>query len=123
MKSTETLEAAPQKKGPSTLHIRAAIATAFGAAAAHSKLLADQEDREIEHLMATIIEAQLNKIQSKIKHFEELESIMEKEYAQIQQLKESIFADGIDVQQQAFRVGIPRYRDHGFVKSSTVSSL
>ncbi|XP_058093098.1 SWI/SNF complex subunit SWI3A-like isoform X2 [Magnolia sinica] len=122
-KQTETLEAAPQKKGPSTLHIRAAIATAFGAAAAHSKLLADQEDREIEHLMATIIEAQLNKIQSKIKHFEELESIMEKEYAQIQQLKESIFADWIDVLEQAFRVGIPRYRDHGFVKSLTSSLL
>ncbi|XP_054813024.1 SWI/SNF complex subunit SWI3A isoform X3 [Prosopis cineraria] len=43
---------------PMTLRIRAAIATALGAAAARAKMLADQEDREIEHLVATIIEAQ-----------------------------------------------------------------
>lgn len=45
---------------PLTLRIRAAIATALGAAAAHAKLLADQEEREIEHLMATIIETQVS---------------------------------------------------------------
>jgi len=42
-----------------TLRIRAAIGTALGATAARAKLLADQEDREIEHLVATIIEAQV----------------------------------------------------------------
>lgn len=44
---------------PLTLRMRAATATALGAAAAHAKLLADQEDREIEHLVATIIEMQV----------------------------------------------------------------
>jgi len=43
-----------------TLRIRAAIGTALGATAARAKLLADQEDREIEHLVATIIEAQVS---------------------------------------------------------------
>lgn len=47
---------------PTTLRIRAAIATALGAAAARAKLLADQEDREIENLVATIIEAQVTKL-------------------------------------------------------------
>jgi len=41
------------------LRVRAATATALGAAAARAKLLADQEVREIEHLVATIIEAQV----------------------------------------------------------------
>lgn len=41
------------------MQIRAAIGTALGAAAAHAKLLADQEDRQIEHLMATIIGTQV----------------------------------------------------------------
>lgn len=44
---------------PLILRIRAAIATAFGAAAAHAKLLADQEEREIEYLLATMIETQV----------------------------------------------------------------
>lgn len=100
-----------KKKGPSTSQVRVAIATAMGAAAAHAKLLADQEDREIEHLMATIIETQLKKIQCKSKHFEELELIMEKEYSQIQELKEYILAERINVLQHACNAGISRWKD------------
>ena len=44
---------------PLTFRMRAATATALGAAAARAKLLADQEDREIECLAATIIETQV----------------------------------------------------------------
>lgn len=49
---------------PLTLQMRAATATALGAAAARAKLLADQEDREIENLVATIIEMQVRKRKS-----------------------------------------------------------
>lgn len=41
------------------LQMRAAIATALGAAGARAKLLADQEERDIEQLMSIIIENQL----------------------------------------------------------------
>lgn len=41
------------------LQMRAAIATALGAAGARAKLLADQEERDIEHLMSIIIENQV----------------------------------------------------------------
>lgn len=44
---------------PLALRMRAAVATALGAAAAHAKLLADQEEREIEHLMTFIIETEV----------------------------------------------------------------
>ena len=44
---------------PAALRMRAATATALGAAAAHAKLLADQEDRVIEYQVATIIEMQV----------------------------------------------------------------
>lgn len=44
---------------PLTLRIRASIAAALGAAAARAKLLADHEDREIEDLVAIIIETQV----------------------------------------------------------------
>lgn len=44
---------------PLNLRTRAATATALGVAAANAKLLADQEEREIGHLVATMIEAQV----------------------------------------------------------------
>jgi SWI/SNF related-matrix-associated actin-dependent regulator of chromatin subfamily C len=39
--------------------VRAAVTTAFGVAAARAKMLADQEAREMELLMASIIETQV----------------------------------------------------------------
>lgn len=41
------------------LQVRAATATALGVVAARAKLLADQEDREIEQKVASIIETQV----------------------------------------------------------------
>ena len=40
--------------------MRATTATALGAAAAHAKLLAIQEDREIERLVSTVINTQVS---------------------------------------------------------------
>lgn len=97
---------------PMTLRIRAAIATALGAAAARAKMLADQEDREIEHLVATIIEAQIEKLQRKTKHFEELELLMEKEHAEMEELKNSVLTERIDVLQKTFSAGVPRWKDY-----------
>ncbi|KAF7834021.1 SWI/SNF complex subunit SWI3A [Senna tora] len=102
---------------PLTLRIRAAIATSLGAAAARAKLLADQEDREIEHLVATIIEAQTEKLQHKIKHFEELELLMEKEHTEIEELKNSLLTERIDVLKKTFSAGVSRWKDYPSVKS------
>ncbi|KAI9079659.1 hypothetical protein K1719_038280 [Acacia pycnantha] len=110
-------EGSPMKDDiPMTLRIRAAIATALGAAAARAKLLADQEDREVEHLVATIIEAQIEKLQHKAKHFEELELLMEKEYAEIEELKNSLLSERIDVLQKTFSAGVPRWKDYPSLK-------
>ncbi|XP_059645490.1 SWI/SNF complex subunit SWI3A [Cornus florida] len=108
---------------PITLRMRAATATALGAAAAHAKLLADQEDREIEYLVANIIEMQLKKLHRKIKHFEHLELIMEKEYAQVVELEESVTAERINVLQKVFNAGISIWRDNTLVKSQTGGTL
>ncbi|XP_057479853.1 SWI/SNF complex subunit SWI3A-like [Actinidia eriantha] len=108
---------------PLTFRMRAATATALGAAAARAKLLADQEDREIECLAATIIETQLKKLQCKIKHIDDLELIMEKEYTQLEELKESIVAEQMHVLQRVFSSGISRWRDHTSVKPQVDSVL
>lgn len=102
---------------PLTLRIRAAIGTALGATAARAKLLADQEDREIEHLVATIIEAQVEKLQQKVKHFDELELLMEKEHAEMEELKDSILTERIDVLRKTFKSGVARWKHYPSLKS------
>ncbi|XP_062184335.1 SWI/SNF complex subunit SWI3A homolog [Phragmites australis] len=96
--------------------VRAAVATAIGVAAARAKMLADQEEREMELLMASIIETQLRKIQYKIKHFEELELIMEQEYTTIQQIKGSLIDEWLKVLEQAFQSGVSLPRDEVLMK-------
>lgn len=44
---------------PSAAQARVSVATALGVAAANAKLLADQEERVIEHLVANIIDNQV----------------------------------------------------------------
>ncbi|XP_021690141.1 SWI/SNF complex subunit SWI3A isoform X1 [Hevea brasiliensis] len=115
---SETQETSPgQNNIPLTLRLRTAIATALGAAAAHAKLLADKEDQEIENLVTTIIETQLRKLHYKINCFDNLELIMEKEYAELEDLKESLIEERIDVLQRAIAAGMPKWRDHTCVKS------
>lgn len=121
---SESKETSSEKDSiPLSLRIRAAMATALGASAAHAKLLADQEDREIQLLVATIIETQLKKISCKIKHFDDLEVIMEKEYAQMEELKEYLIEERINALQRAFNAGIPRWRDHASSKSTNDAVL
>ena len=107
----------PKDGIPLTIRIRAAIGTALGATAARAKILADQEDREIEHLVATIIEAQIDKLQEKVKHFDELELLMEKEHAEIEALKDSILTERIDVLRRTLRSGVTKWKDYPCVKS------
>jgi hypothetical protein len=45
---------------PSAAQARISVATALGVAAANAKLLADQEEREIEHLVASVIDNQVD---------------------------------------------------------------
>ncbi|CAA3032892.1 SWI SNF complex subunit SWI3A [Olea europaea subsp. europaea] len=103
------------------LRMRAATATALGAAAAHAKYLADQEERRMEQLMAIMIETQMKKLKRKMKYFDELELIMEKENAHIEELEESLVADRLNVLQRIFNAGISRWKDHASVKSETGS--
>ncbi|KAL3638016.1 hypothetical protein CASFOL_018464 [Castilleja foliolosa] len=93
---------------PLNFRTRAATATALGAAAANAKLLADQEEREIAHLVANMIDAQLKKLRRKMKCFDHLELIMEREYTQLEALEESLVAQRMDILQMVFTAGITK---------------
>ncbi|KAI7755933.1 hypothetical protein M8C21_023304 [Ambrosia artemisiifolia] len=97
---------------PLPLRMRAASATALGAAAAHAKLLAVKEEREIERLVSSIINTQLKKLQHKMGLLKEVEMIMEKEYNQIVEIEDSLLTERMDVVQKV----IDRRKDKTTVK-------
>lgn len=56
-----------------------AAAAALGSAAVKAKHLAAVEERKIKSLVALLVETQMKKLEIKLRHFEELEAIMDKE--------------------------------------------
>lgn len=61
--------------GVSSSKMRVAAATALSAAAVKAKLLAEQEEREIQRLVVTVVDSQLKKIEAKLKYSEELDKV------------------------------------------------
>ncbi|XP_018496360.1 SWI/SNF complex subunit SMARCC2 [Galendromus occidentalis] len=61
------------------LQLSAAAAAALGSAAVKAKHLAAVEERKIKSLVALLVETQMKKLEIKLRHFEELEAIMDKE--------------------------------------------
>ncbi|GJT15485.1 SWI/SNF complex subunit SWI3A [Tanacetum coccineum] len=96
---------------PLPLRMRATSATILGAAAAHAKLLAIQEDQEVECLVSTVIGTQLKKLQHKMKLLNEAESIMEKEFAQMTELEDSLLTEREDVIERGIDAGVGRWKD------------
>merc|ERR1711902_150885 len=60
-------------------NITTAAASALAAAAVKAKHLAAVEERKIKSLVALLVETQMKKLEIKLRHFEELEYIMDKE--------------------------------------------
>lgn len=59
----------------------------------------------------------MKKLHCKIKHFEDLEMIMKKKHAEMEELEDFLISERICVLQRAMSAGIPRWRDHSYVKS------
>ncbi|XP_071712109.1 SWI/SNF complex subunit SWI3A-like [Rutidosis leptorrhynchoides] len=102
---------------PLPLRMSATSATALGAAAAQAKLLAMQEDIEVERLVSTILNTQLKKLQYKMELLREVEAIMENESTQMMEVEESLLTKRMDVVHKAIDIGLSRWRDHSIGKS------
>merc|ERR1712172_206571 len=57
----------------------AAAASALSSSAVKAKHLAAVEERKIKSLVALLVETQMKKLEIKLRHFEELETIMDRE--------------------------------------------
>merc|ERR1711935_1182269 len=58
---------------------QAAAASALSSSAVKAKHLAAVEERKIKSLVALLVETQMKKLEIKLRHFEELETIMDRE--------------------------------------------
>ncbi|VDN58910.1 unnamed protein product [Dracunculus medinensis] len=84
--------------------IQTAAAAALGAAAVKAKHLASIEERRIKSLVAQLVETQMKKLEMKLRHFEELEAIMDKEREALEYQREQVI-----LERQAFHMEQLRY--------------
>lgn len=68
-----------EQKTYNEANIQTAAASALASAAVKAKHLAAVEERKIKSLVALLVETQMKKLEIKLRHFEELETTMERE--------------------------------------------
>ncbi|KAI8579008.1 hypothetical protein K450DRAFT_175608 [Umbelopsis ramanniana AG] len=72
-------------------------AVALGSAAAKAKVLADNEGREIQRLVNTVVETQLKKLELKMAHLSELEGLIEDELDLLVTQRMQLFSEALAV--------------------------
>ncbi|GMS83411.1 hypothetical protein PENTCL1PPCAC_5586, partial [Pristionchus entomophagus] len=84
--------------------VQAAASAALGAAAVKAKHLATIEERRIKSLVAQLVETQMKKLEMKLKHFDELEQIMDKEKESLEYQRQQLI-----LERQQFHLDQLRY--------------
>ncbi|KAL4857267.1 SWI/SNF complex subunit [Chlorella vulgaris] len=78
---------------PSAGRMRLAAATGLAAAAVQAKLLADQEEREVQRLVLAAVESQFKKVQAKLQYLEELDGLMAAERLTLEAMRGRLIDD------------------------------
>ncbi|CAH8862757.1 unnamed protein product [Trichobilharzia szidati] len=93
--------AATNSLPPNPDSLGTAAACALAAAAIKARHLASVEEKRIKGLVAQLVETQLKKLDIKLKQIQELESIMEREYEMIEQMRQQLLQE-----RQAFHMEV-----------------
>lgn len=88
---------ADSSRTSATSNIQKAALTALGSAAAKAHALALEEDASLHSLVTAVVEAQVRKLDLKLKHFEELEQLVEAERRAVEVQKQEVFEDRVKV--------------------------
>ncbi|XP_063921607.1 SWI/SNF complex subunit SMARCC2-like [Zophobas morio] len=86
----------PEPKSERTVkdsEMQSAAAAALAAAAVKAKHLAAVEERKIKSLVALLVETQMKKLEIKLRHFEELETTMEREREGLEYQRQQLITD------------------------------
>ncbi|XP_058868964.1 SWI/SNF complex subunit SMARCC1-like isoform X2 [Acipenser ruthenus] len=87
-------------------NIATAAAAALASAATKAKHLAAVEERKIKSLVALLVETQMKKLEIKLRHFEELETIMDREKEALEQQRQQLLTE-----RQAFHMEQLKYAE------------
>jgi len=79
-------------------NLQKAALVALGSAAAKAHALALEEDASLHSLVTSIVDAQVRKLDLKLKHFDELESLLELERRSMEQQKQEMFSEKAKMQ-------------------------
>lgn len=99
-------EVEPVKKDQPRNNIEKAAAIALGSAAAKAHLLALEEDSSLHTLVTSLVEAQVRKLELKMAHFEEIESLLEVERRGLEQEKQQLYEEKMKVARMAQEVQV-----------------
>lgn len=87
--------------------VQAAAASCLAAAAVKAKHLAQIEERRIKSLVAQLVETQMKKLEMKLRHFDELEQIMDKERESLEYQRHQLI-----LERQAFHMDQLKYLEN-----------
>uniref|UniRef100_A0A673MWA7 SWI/SNF related, matrix associated, actin dependent regulator of chromatin, subfamily c, member 1a n=1 Tax=Sinocyclocheilus rhinocerous TaxID=307959 RepID=A0A673MWA7_9TELE len=87
-------------------NIATAAAAALASAATKAKHLAAVEERKIKSLVALLVETQMKKLELKLRHFEELETIMDREKEALELQRQQLLTE-----RQAFHMEQLKYAE------------
>lgn len=89
---------------PAAGNVATAAASALAAAAVKAKHLASVEERRIKSLVALLVETQMKKLEIKLRHFEELEAIMDRERESLELQRQQLLAERQQFQRDQLKV-------------------
>ncbi|KAJ3055384.1 hypothetical protein HK097_010660, partial [Rhizophlyctis rosea] len=114
MDTTDTTEQQRVKEGeqqPAAPTLTTTTAAALGAAAAKSYILAKNEETEMQKLTQQVVQLQLEKMKLKMRHFEEVEAVLEWERREVERERVAVWAGRVALARRSFGssggVGIP----------------
>ncbi|XP_056109853.1 SWI/SNF complex subunit SMARCC2 isoform X2 [Rhinichthys klamathensis goyatoka] len=95
-------------------NLSTAAASALAAAAVKAKHLAAVEERKIKSLVALLVETQMKKLEIKLRHFEELETIMDREREALEYQRQQLLADRQSFHMEQLKYAEMRARQQHF---------
>ncbi|CAG9773630.1 unnamed protein product [Ceutorhynchus assimilis] len=91
--SSQEQSSSPEEPKTKDSEVQSAAAAALASAAVKAKHLAGVEERKIKSLVALLVETQMKKLEIKLRHFEELETTMEREREGIEYKRQQLIRE------------------------------
>ena len=92
--------------------IQQAASAALGSAAVKAKHLAAVEERKIKSLVALLVETQMKKLEIKLRHFDELETIMDRERESLELQRQQLLQERQQFHLEQLKAAEMRARQH-----------